>query len=167
MNAQAALVVRTRYMSEIEELYRLGATEVIPEELETSVEMFARVLECLDIPKNVIGAQVDVIRAEHYALLRDRGSSETHLESIYELFLAATTITYLIRERSPGIGQQLAEVDIRRKTGSTVVAVVRKGNAVTNPNADFRLEAQDILVMLGNHGELAAARDLLDPDAGR
>jgi len=164
-NPKAAIIVRTRYLSEIEELYRLGASEVVPEELETSVEMFARVLECLDIPKNVIGAQVEVIRAENYAMLRETGASERHLESIYDVFMAATTVTYLVRSGSPAVGHKLAELDIRAKTGASIVAVVRDGSAITNPGADFEISSRDILVMLGNHGELAESRGLLDPPA--
>ena len=41
LSDRVRIVVRTRYVSEIEELRRLGADEVIPEELETSVEIFA------------------------------------------------------------------------------------------------------------------------------
>lgn len=41
----ATVIVRTRYVSEIEEVIRLGADEVIPEEFETSIEIFTRVLK--------------------------------------------------------------------------------------------------------------------------
>jgi len=44
LNPKVHLIVRTRYLQEIEPLYELGANEVIPEEFETSVEIFTRVL---------------------------------------------------------------------------------------------------------------------------
>jgi CPA2 family monovalent cation:H+ antiporter-2 len=163
MNANAALVVRTRYVTEIEELTRLGADEVIPEEMETSVELFARVLQRLDVPPNVIAAQVDVVRAEHYAMLRGSSPSAHRIESIYELFTAATTATHLVRAASPAVGRSLGELDLKGRTGITVVAVVRKGKAVTNPPGDWRLARGDILVVLGDHAQLAAARRLLEP----
>ncbi|MEN6311932.1 MAG: cation:proton antiporter, partial [Acidobacteriota bacterium] len=64
------IVVRTLHVAEIEELYGLGADDVIPEEFETSVEIFIHVLERFHIPRNVIDAQVKVIRNECYGLLR-------------------------------------------------------------------------------------------------
>src|SRR2546430_1293032 len=64
------IIVRTRYVAEIDHLYRLGANQVIPEEFETSVEIFARVLQEYHIPRNVISLQVDLIRREHYGTLR-------------------------------------------------------------------------------------------------
>ena len=44
LNPDVHIVTRTRYVAEIEELERLGADEVVPEEFETSLEIFARVL---------------------------------------------------------------------------------------------------------------------------
>ena len=141
LNMHAALIVRTRSVGEIEELYRLGATEVVPEELETSVEMFSRVLGCLDVPKNVIAAQVDVLRSEHYAMLTGTTGSGPRLDRIYELFMAATTVTHLIRDGSPAIGRSMGDLDLRSRTGANVIAIVRGGKAMTNPHDDFELAA--------------------------
>jgi CPA2 family monovalent cation:H+ antiporter-2 len=165
MNPTAAIVVRTRYVAEIEDLVQMGADEVIPDEFETSVELFARVLERLHIPRNVISAQVDVVRAEQYAILRGAGTSKQYVESLYELFTAATTITFLIRETSPAIDKTLGDLALGEDTGAVVLDVVRKGRAYSDVGADFRLERGDILVLLGNHAELAAARIRLDPPA--
>jgi len=43
LNPKVHLIVRTRYLQEMEPLHELGADEVIPEEFETSVEIFTRV----------------------------------------------------------------------------------------------------------------------------
>jgi K+/H+ antiporter YhaU regulatory subunit KhtT len=45
----------------------------------------------------------------------------------------------------------------------TIIAVVRQGKPFTNPAPDFRIEADDVLVMLGDHAELAEAMRLLNP----
>jgi CPA2 family monovalent cation:H+ antiporter-2 len=165
MNADAAIVVRTRYVAEIEELVRMGADEVIPDEFETSLELFSRVLGRLHIPRNVISAQVDVVRAEQYAMLRGLSSSKQYVESLYELFTAATTITYLVREGSSAVGRTMRELALGAETGAVVLDVVRKGRAFSSIGADFQIEKGDILVLLGNHGELAKARTKLDPRA--
>ncbi|MEK7713581.1 MAG: cation:proton antiporter [Deltaproteobacteria bacterium] len=44
-NDRLYILVRTHYTTEVEELYKLGANQVIPEEFETSVEIFSRVLK--------------------------------------------------------------------------------------------------------------------------
>lgn len=163
LNPTAAIVVRTHYVAEIEELHTLGASEVVSEEFESSLELFARVLTRLDVPRNLITAQVDLVRSEHYALLREDKSLRHRMDSIYEIFLAATTITHLVRDGSPVVGLSLGTVDLRGRSGVLLIALVRGGKAITNPGMDLVLAARDILVLLGNHGELAAARAVLEP----
>ncbi|HCP10113.1 MAG TPA: potassium transporter KefB, partial [Thermodesulfobacterium commune] len=53
-NPQLYIIVRSKFVAEMEELLKLGANEVIPEEFEVSIEMFAKVLETYKVPKNVI-----------------------------------------------------------------------------------------------------------------
>jgi len=55
---------------EIPELIRLGANDVIPEEFETSIEIFARVLAYYGVDRAEIERLVEQIRASHYAALR-------------------------------------------------------------------------------------------------
>jgi K+/H+ antiporter YhaU regulatory subunit KhtT len=133
--------------------------------METSVELFARVLHCLNIPANVVAAQVDVVRSEHYAMMRGGEPSAHRMERIYELFTAATTITHMLRAGSPAIGATVGEIGLRARVGATLIAVVRKDAATTNPPDDYVLAQGDILVILGNHGQLAASRELLEPQA--
>jgi TrkA domain protein len=50
---------------------------------------------------------------------------------------------------SPVVGQTLGEMDLRRETGATVVAVQRADRTVPSPGADTRIEAGDTLVAVG------------------
>src|SRR3989442_11084471 len=70
VNQDLFIIARTRYVVEIPELTRLGADVVIPEEFETSVEIFARVLSHYRVPRETVDQLTDQIRAAHYAALR-------------------------------------------------------------------------------------------------
>jgi CPA2 family monovalent cation:H+ antiporter-2 len=61
LTSKAHVIVRTRYLTEMQALYELGANEVIPEEFETSVEIFSRVLAKYLIPRDV---EVSSMRVE-------------------------------------------------------------------------------------------------------
>ena len=69
-NPDVHIIVRTRYLAEVNELRTLGANEVIPEEFETSIEIFSRVLHKYNFPNNVILDMVDKIRSDSYTALR-------------------------------------------------------------------------------------------------
>jgi len=59
LNPDIHILVRTRFMSQVEELKSVGADQVIPEEFETSIEIFSRVLKEFNISHNVIEQQVE------------------------------------------------------------------------------------------------------------
>ena len=66
-NHSIKAIVRTRYINEIDELILLGADEIIPEEFETSLQIFTKVLEKYNLPLNIIMQQVSILRGESYS----------------------------------------------------------------------------------------------------
>jgi CPA2 family monovalent cation:H+ antiporter-2 len=165
-NAHVPLIVRTRYVAEMDELHSLGATEVIPEEYETSVEIFARVLRRLRVPRNVIALQVELIRKQGYRMLRGLELPRQTLDQLGHILAATTIETFMVPRSSPVIGQSIRGLTLRRRTGVTIIAVVRDGQPFTNPSPDWTIQAEDILVMLGSHAQLdRAMRVLGEPQA--
>jgi monovalent cation:H+ antiporter-2, CPA2 family len=160
------VIVRTRYVAEIDRLYRLGANQVIPEEFETSVEIFARVLQNYHIPRNVISLQVDLIRKEHYGTLRGLSLPGKQLDELNQFLVGTTTDMFLILEQSPAVRKSLAELDLRSRSGATVIAVVRNGRSFHDLPADFVLAAGDVVVLLGSHKALDDAGQILSPPRG-
>ena len=155
------LIVRTRYVAQIDRLYRLGADQVIPEEFETSVEIFARVLQQYHIPRNVISLQVDLIRKEHYGTLRGLHLQGKRLDELSQFLAGTTTDTCLILEESPAAGKSLGDLQLRTLSGAAVIAVVRNGQSIPNPGGDCVLAAGDVLVLMGDHKALDQATRML------
>src|SRR5881296_1689067 len=79
LNPGVHIIARTRYVVEIPELIRLGANDVIPEEFETSIEIFARVLAYYGVGRADIDRLVEQIRASHYEALRTSAAAGEHL----------------------------------------------------------------------------------------
>ena len=70
LNLRLHIIIRTRFLREVETLNRLGANDVIPEEFETSVGIFSRVLEQFGIPEAQIQEQVAALRSHCYEVFR-------------------------------------------------------------------------------------------------
>jgi K+:H+ antiporter len=157
------IIVRTRYVADIDSLYRLGADQVIPEEFETSVEIFARVLQEFHVPRNVTALQVDLIRREHYGTFRGLRLQGKQMDALNQFLVGTTTDIFSILEGSPVVGKTLTEVDLRSRSGATVIAVVRDGKSHHNVGGDFTLAAGDMLVLLGSHKALDEAGQLMNP----
>lgn len=163
LNPDLHIIVRTRYVSEITELYELGANEVIPEEFETSIEIFARVLHHYGTPRNVIENQVERIRRRGYQILRSTSAPivlENRLRTAIE---SAITETVMLDADSPAIGKNLGELDMRGKTGATVIAVVRDGATKISPGAGYELCEGDTVVLLGSSEKVERAKDIIQP----
>jgi CPA2 family monovalent cation:H+ antiporter-2 len=161
INNTIFILVRTRYAVEVEELYNLGADQVIPEEFETSVEIFSRVLTQYHVPSNVIANQIGLVRLGGYKMLRGISLAQENIGRIAALFAGTTVANIQIQPGSPSADKTLKELDIRNATGATVIAVARNGEAVTNPGPDFQIKEDDILVLLGSHKDLDLAVNLL------
>lgn len=162
LNKDLYIVVRTRYTAEITELLQLGANEVIPEEFETSIEIFARVLQRYGVARNIIDDQIEAVRRQGYEMLRSPSIPEdTKISNLNAALHAATTETIKLNQDSPVSGKTFAELDLRGKTGVTVIAVIRDGETIVNPGADFKLEKNDILVLLGESEKIKSANKIL------
>ncbi len=157
------IVVRTQYVAELEQLSRLGANVVVPADFEASVRIFSHVLEKLGVPRNILAAQIAAVRAGGYGVFRGKSSSsQESLEDLLKVIQISATQTFFLPEASPACGRTLRELDLRNQTGALLIAVVRDRKPVTNPEANFRLEANDVLVLVGAHAQLTEARKLLE-----
>ncbi len=150
MNPDIHIIVRTRYMTEITDLRELGADEVIPEEFETSIEIFSRVLKELGVPRHLIQHQVAAIRNEGYEMLRLPSLPMVDLAELSEALGTVSTETFLVPPDSPAAGKTIGEIQLRTKTGVSVIAVMHEGNAEVNPGPETMINADGVLVLLGS-----------------
>ena len=159
------IIVRTKYVAEITDLFDLGANEVIPEEFETSIEIFARVLHRYGFARSVIESQIERIRRQGYEMLRSPAMPPLERTPNIDIALdAASTDTLLIDVRSAVLGRSLGDLDLRGVSGATVIAVVRDGETKLSPGAKFSLAAGDTVVLLGSVEQLDRARAIFHPD---
>lgn len=164
LNPSIFIMVRTRFAADVEELYKLGADQVIPEEFETSIEIFSRVLHEYHVPGNVIANQIHMVRYGGYKMLRGMSLDQENISRIATLFAGTTVENIQLDETSRAVGKTLQELDVRKNSGVTVIAVARNDEAIASPGPDFVLRPDDIVVLLGSHADLDKATVLLTKD---
>jgi CPA2 family monovalent cation:H+ antiporter-2 len=161
-NQHIHIIVRTRYVSEIDDLTKLGADEVIPEEFETSIEIFSRTLHHYQVPRNVISEHINSIRKNSYKAFRTTALPAKFLADRYEIMKAIETETYLINEKSKLDDYSLKELQLRTKTGATIIAVQRGQHIHYNPSPDFVFKTGDVIFLIGKAKHLSHAIEYLD-----
>lgn len=163
-NPKLHILVRTRYVAEIDDLTKLGANEVIPEEFETSIEIFSRTLHHYQVPKNIINENINNIRKNHYKALRTTTLPTKFLTERYDLMKAIETETYLIKDGSKVEGFSIKELRLRAETGATIIAIQRNDDIFLNPQANFQLKAGDVLMLIGKSKDLSNAIEYLESE---
>jgi K+/H+ antiporter YhaU regulatory subunit KhtT len=118
------------------------------------------------VPRNVVRAQTRLLRGEGYRMLRAPTLAEGVSEAMLEALAAGTTDVFRVEPASAADGRTLRHLDLRRKTGASVIVVVRGDTDCPNPSADLVLEAGDDLVLVGSHAEVDGAFALLERTDG-
>jgi len=151
------LIVRTRYLQEMKPLYELGADEVIPEEFETSMEIFTRVLTKYLTPRDEIERLLAEVRADGYEMFRSISKASASLSDLKLQLHDVDICTFRIPQESPLIEKTLAQIELRRRYGVSVVAIRRDSQILSNPGADTLLHSNDVLFVLGSPEKISEA----------
>ncbi len=154
INKSADIIVRTRHIEEVEPLVAQGANEVVPEEFETSIEIFSRVLRIYMIPQDVIEEQTHAVRQDGYVMLRYRNLPGV---SLVGTMAGLRTEIVRVEEGAPLAGKAIGDSHLRSATGAVVVAIKRGDQATPNPDPDTVVQVGDVLLILGTKQQVVAA----------
>ncbi len=162
MNPTLHILVRTRFVANMEDLHNLGANEVIPEEYETSVEIFSRVLARFLVPRDVIEQMVDAMRKQDYDMFRSLRVSSLDLFALKRMHLHDAEISALkVGEHASLAGKTIQELNLRNLYGVSVLAIQRGNEIISNPGAEDEIHAADSLVVLGSLASIKEVARLL------
>ncbi len=114
----------------------MGADDVIPEEFETSIEIFSRVLNRYFIPMDEIERHIGDIRRDGYEMFRNMQHKYTVYPELKQRLPDVEIETIRIEAASPVAGKTLAELGLRKIYGATVLAVQNGRQTITNPSGD-------------------------------
>ena len=162
INPKLHVIVRTKYLADIEELLALGADDVIPEEFETSIQIFSRVLKMFHIPNSIVLAQGNIIRNKSYGVFRDVRYTQEAFDQISQILAQGTIETYFIGPGNPIIGKSIRDVNLKAESGAMIINIIRKNQTITNPPSEFVFEAEDQLILFGSHSAIDLGLKILD-----
>jgi CPA2 family monovalent cation:H+ antiporter-2 len=149
LNPSVHIISRTRFFQETAQLYELGANEVIPEEFETSVEIFTRVLVKYLVPPDVIEMFVAEVRSDSYQMFRSLSKESATFGDLKFALPDVEVSMAWVGEGSALTGKSIAEIKLRSEFGITLLAVRRGSEVISNPDSSVVLADGDILVILG------------------
>lgn len=150
LHADIHLIVRTKHVAEVEQLERLGANLVVPEEFETSLRIFAELLSHYHMPPHIIAAQVELVRGQSYGTLRGR---EGGGERLQQLLMQRLVEAVPILENSKARANTLRALGFSPEGRCQVISLLRNG-APEQHIYDNPLVPNDLVVLYGDHAAL-------------
>lgn len=162
MAPEVPIIVRARVARDIPELVRLGADEVVGQDLETSIEITRRVLAALRLPPQLIRTATRLLHHDNYQALRSSGPRSGLSSTLLDILAVGTAEVYPLRPGHWACGKDLRDLDLRRATRVTILAVMRDDQVLSHPDPGLELREGDSLVLAGAHTDVAEALDHLE-----
>lgn len=165
LRPEVPVVVRVRDEADIERMFAAGAAEVIPEAIEVAVMMAVQTMALVGVPLPKVLRRLRGLREERYGLFRGFFAGATDAADDERDAAGVRLDTFVVDEGNPWIGRTLGELAFDT-LGVEVVAVRRRGIRGAAPDASFRLQRGDALIVRGDMAALEAARErfLAGPD---
>jgi CPA2 family monovalent cation:H+ antiporter-2 len=154
------IVVRSTSVEHLEDLSRLGVYEAVQPELEAGLELGRQALVHLGIGAGEIQRFSDQVRQELYAPITDRSTSGELLSRLRRASEMIETDWIELPEDSPLAGKKIGDLEVRTRTGASIVAIAREDSVIANPGPEVAIAPGDTIGVLGTPDQRAALRDL-------
>lgn len=158
INSHAFVIVRSRSVESIPQLYSIGADQVFPEKFEIAIDFFNRVLMRRLFPQKEINRMLAHIRSMNLGEFseKDMVNQPSILDELKNVNISALAV----EEESFVAGKTLGETDLRKKTGVTLLAVKRGDEVIEHPTLRTRFYNGDIAYVLGDPEQVNLAAEL-------
>lgn len=161
MSSALPIIARASTASGIKRLVGLGAQQVVHPELEGGLQIVRRTLLQLGFSLNKVQEYADAVRSDYYDV---NINTEQERQLLQDLLSASENmlLTWIqLGSNHSLIGQTLTEINLRATTGASVVAILRGRELIANPEPATVMQANDLLALVGDEGQLSAAQELL------
>ena len=152
------ILARARFVHEVDSLEAAGATTVVAEEYEGSIEVLRQALTHFDFHPTAVRNFADALREEDYGVIR--AAPELQIDPWLVDLLREEEHDWVTVPTSFASDMTLAELNVRARTGVSIVAVDRSGRIDAVPAPSFRPQAGDRLLVLGCPSALTSLEEL-------
>lgn len=148
-NPEIDIIVRANDMEQIKELQRLDIKEIVQPEFEASLEIIRQALLHLDCQVSGIQNIIDEMRRNAYASGSRKMLNASTLSKLKDTPFLLETGWYEIKPGNPFEGKSAIELEVRKKTGISIVGLMREGEFTPNPEADVVFASGDLIAVIG------------------
>lgn len=162
INPKAYIIARTKNIQNMESLYEIGTDQVLPEKLEIAIDLFNRFLLKRLFPQKEINRMLARIRNQNLGAFIDKDVVNT--PSIFDEMPNMNISAIEVEPKSKAEGKSLMDIQLRTKTGVTVLAIKRGPEIIELPVPATIFHSHDIVYVLGNPEQVNLAYELFSKE---
>jgi CPA2 family monovalent cation:H+ antiporter-2 len=148
LNRQAYIIARVKHVQDIPRLYKLGADQVLPEKFEIALDMFNRALVKKLYPQKQINRILTHLRNVNLGEFTEKDI--INQPSIFDELPNMNISAIKVESNSRAHGRSLGDIQLRNRTGVTLLAIRRDTEVIEHPTPSTVFEAEDTVYVLGN-----------------
>ena len=162
LNKKAYIIARAKYIANVEQLYKIGADQVLPEKFEIAVDLFNRILISKLYPQKEINRILNHIRSSNLGVYSEKDT--VNQLTIFDE-LPNTNITAIkVDANSQADKRSILDLQLRSKTGVTLLAIRRGQEVIEHPNPSTVFHANDMVYVLGNPEQINLSTELFSKE---
>ena len=154
------IIARAIYLGDVPTLQAAGIEEVVPQELETAMEIAARAMRHYLVPDQEVRTQTRHIRDQAYGIAKVAPDNPKRGMELSDLIPDLELEIFRVGAGSEAAGISLGALELRKRTGINLVAVQHGEETLLEPTPELCLHETDIVVAIGSHRAIGRARDV-------
>jgi CPA2 family monovalent cation:H+ antiporter-2 len=158
INKNVYILVRAKHIHNVEQFYKLGADQVLPEKLEIAIDLLNRILVKRLIPQKEVNRILTHIRNINLGVFSEKDT--VNQPSILDEFSNINISAIKVEVSSNADGKSLIDIELRKKTGVTLLAIKRGSIIIEHPIPKTVFQSDDIAYVLGNPEQVNSASEL-------
>lgn len=163
INPNLHMVARTEEIEHIKTLHDMGVYEVVQPHFEAGLEITRQALLHLNIPASEIIKYEDAVRHDLYEPLYRINKEYKEMADLKKAVNLLDLNWIDLNTESPMIGKSIKQLDIRKRTGISIVGIVSSNNNInSNPDSSYRFKKGDRLAVMGNQEQLTNFQNMCE-----
>ncbi len=150
VNSEIRVVARISDPAFFDVFRELNVVDLIHPEFEAGLEMTRQVLLHLRIPVPEIQHQTENLRQHLVSSATTNGDGYKTLGQMRAAEQQFDLQWVELEASNPLTDKSIAEAEIRKNTGISIVGIIRQGQLTTNPEPSFRFRQHDLVAIIGS-----------------
>jgi CPA2 family monovalent cation:H+ antiporter-2 len=162
LNPKLNIMARTSDQAFLPIFRELQVESVVLPEFEAGLEMTRQSLLHFSVPVTEVHHDAEALRQAMFAPHFDPGQSYRSLIQLRTAEHQFDIKWVPLHDGSPIVGRSLGELEVRKKTGASVVGVIRDDKLIANPEAGFGFLRGDLVAVIGRGNAIEGFKGMSD-----